>query len=243
MEAGGASVFKAGRDHTGPSLDPGLSRHLLERGGRNPYGEPMFRLVWGGSRLAWRHGEWEDYDEATGELARKVVEARQIPKYLHAVNRFHIEVWRPPEYWGTPEEWARTTQELSSKGYVCDILGEYPSRGEYDSVDVVEDGSSCECGLVSDGSVCGACKTRSRFVMPSREYIDFFLAAYRAATQKHTRSEIKAIVDAAAAKKQSDRFEYYLSRIKDNAPAFEGAVHTSFAGLEGPGKKEEIVVV
>jgi hypothetical protein len=119
------------RDRIAP---PELQRYLRQEGGRNPHGEPMFRLVWGASRMTWRTGEWEDRDPDSGVLIKRVVEARQVPKYGYALERWHIESWHPPEWYGSPEDWPR--QWIGGKS--CETLGEFPSRGGYESIDVLE---------------------------------------------------------------------------------------------------------
>ena len=49
------------------------ARALALAGGRNRFGEPNYRAVWGWSRLDWIGGKWEDRD-ASGSLIREVVE-------------------------------------------------------------------------------------------------------------------------------------------------------------------------
>ncbi len=98
-----------------------LQARITQVGGRNPHGAPMFRLVWGWSRLAWIGGEWEDHDDA-GTLIRKVTEFREVPKYT-PFDRWHVEKWVPPETYGTPEQWKANLEAA---------LGPYPSRGEWE---------------------------------------------------------------------------------------------------------------
>jgi hypothetical protein len=76
----------------------------------NPYGEPNFRVVWGGSRLARIGGRWTDRD-AHGNAIREKVELRRVPKYL-PVDRWHIERWMPAESYGSPEQWHAQTTEI-----------------------------------------------------------------------------------------------------------------------------------
>jgi hypothetical protein len=107
--------------------------HVCERlaraGGTNRFGEPNFRVVWGGSRLGWIGGRWTDRDEH-GNVIRETVELRQEPKYL-PVDCWHIERWMPPEAYGSPEEWFARTIEIED-GIRVPALGPYPSRGEYE---------------------------------------------------------------------------------------------------------------
>jgi hypothetical protein len=107
-----------------------VARALELAGGRNPFGEPNYRAVWGWSRLDWIGGKWEDRDPATGALLREVVELRREPKYAPH-NRWHIERWIPPESYGSPDAWHAQTVEIAN-GRNIPALGPYPSRGDYE---------------------------------------------------------------------------------------------------------------
>ena len=121
-------------------------RALRLAGGSNPYGEPMFRCVWGWDRIVPITGEWQEFeqfvatltDKVTGysesrlctRLVRSVIETRQVPKYLPA-NCWHLEMWRPPEEYGSPEEWKELGEEAIA-GMTVDTSGPFPFRGEYE---------------------------------------------------------------------------------------------------------------
>jgi hypothetical protein len=106
-----------------------VQQRIACAGGRNRYGEPNFRVVWGGSRLTWIGGRWTDRD-AHGNTIREVVELRQVPKYL-PLDRWHIERWTPPESYGSPAQWYAQTTETED-GVRIPALGPYPARGEYE---------------------------------------------------------------------------------------------------------------
>jgi hypothetical protein len=106
-----------------------LTERLVRAGGTNRLGEPNFRVVWGGSRLAWVGGKWVDRD-AHGNVIRESTELRRVPKYT-PVDRWHIERWIPPENYGSPAEWYTRTVEVED-GIRVPALGPYPSRGEYE---------------------------------------------------------------------------------------------------------------
>ncbi len=106
-----------------------IQTRIRQAGGSNRYGEPNFRVVWGGSRLTWIGGRWTDRD-AHGNVIREAVELRQVPKYL-PLDRWHIERWTPPESYGSPETWHAQTTETED-GMRVPALGPYPARGEYE---------------------------------------------------------------------------------------------------------------
>ena len=106
-----------------------VARRLELAGGRNPFGEPNYRAVWGWNRLAWIGGKFEDRDE-TGALLRERIELREEPKYP-AVNCWHIERWMPPETYGSPRAWYAQTVEREN-GVSIPALGPYPHRGDYE---------------------------------------------------------------------------------------------------------------
>ena len=107
-----------------------VARELALAGGRNLFGEPNYRAVWGWSRLDWIGGKWEDRDPANGALLREVVELRREPKYVPH-DRWHIERWMPAESYGSPAEWYSQTFEIAN-GRNVHALGPYPSRGDYE---------------------------------------------------------------------------------------------------------------
>jgi len=93
-----------------------IEERVTRAGGTNRYGEPQFRVVWGGARLAWIGGRWTDRD-ASGNMIREAVELRRVPKYL-PVDR-------------SPDEWRAQTTEIDG-GMRIAALGPYPSRGDYE---------------------------------------------------------------------------------------------------------------
>lgn len=200
--------------------------YLTEYGGKNLYGEPMFRIVWGGDRLTTRMGKWEDRND-NGDLIQEVVEARKTPKYKMAVNRWVVEVWVPPSYYGTPEQWAATTHEYVD-GLPVEVLGEYPKRGDYELIDIVED-LVCECGRVS-GSICDSCNTSSRYLEPTRDYVKYLVDAYA-----YAKVHMEAIAEQVISRSQKEtdgQADKYLEMIKDNAPVNAGLPTVSYAGLD-----------
>jgi len=106
-----------------------IQQRVERTGGLNRFGEPNFRVVWGGSRLGWIGGRWTDRD-TSGNVIREAIELRRVPKYL-PLERWHIERWMPPEAYGSPELWYAQTVE-SEDGIRIPALGPFPRRGEYE---------------------------------------------------------------------------------------------------------------
>jgi hypothetical protein len=126
-EAPRVSLIQVIREtHEAPAA---VQERVARAGGSNRFGEPNFRVVWGGSRLAWIGGRWTDHD-ANGNVIRERIELRRTPKYVPE-NRWHIERWMPPESYGSPEEWYAQTIEVED-GIRIPALGPYPTRGEYE---------------------------------------------------------------------------------------------------------------
>lgn len=134
-----------------------VARELELAGGKNPFGEPLFRVVWGYDRIVPITGEWQEFeqyvatltDKLTGfserrlvtKLKRSVIETRHLPKYLPG-NCWHLEMWRPPEEYGSPEEWKKLGEEVI-QGLTVDTSGPYPERGEYElCYPITSDGTS-----------------------------------------------------------------------------------------------------
>jgi hypothetical protein len=115
-----------------------VQERATRAGGVNRYGEPNFRVVWGGSRLAWIGGRWTDRD-AHGNATREAIEMRRVPKYL-PVDRWHIERWMSAESYGSPEQWFAQTTEMED-GIRIAALGPYPSRGDYEHCFTLESAS------------------------------------------------------------------------------------------------------
>ena len=115
--------------HTCP---PEIQDRLTRAGGLNRFGEPNFRIVWNWSRLAWAGGWWMDWD-TDGNLVREVFEMREEPKWLPRWDRWILETWRPPEWFGSPWFWDLTTAVFSGNeaSRMLPSIGPYPSRGDY----------------------------------------------------------------------------------------------------------------
>jgi len=133
-----------------------INARLRRLGGLTPNGLPWFRLVYGWSRLAWIGG-WEyDCIRDSGGMPLTDFYGRALdliiiqpttkaPKYWPHFDRWYLEMWNPPEVYGTPESWkaAFTVMVPDHRkmgvrgpdlpgGTLIETLGPYPDRGDYE---------------------------------------------------------------------------------------------------------------
>lgn len=149
-------------------------------GGNNSFGEPMFRVIWGGNRLHAVGGKFKkvvyvDADESVpiiGEPVRKVpiildvVEERQLLKYYP--HRWWLEKWCPPELYGSPEEWYEVIAEAKTNEMPYDA-SDYPSRGDYESTTYL---GQCNHMQPGDTQWCGLCRISFGEYLSLEEGID-----------------------------------------------------------------------
>lgn len=91
---------------------------MLERFGRNPYGQNVYRLIWAPSRMRIFGGYWDD----TGKT-----EYRLVSKY-GPTPQWALETWRPATVYAGPEIWERQT--MSPDGYLT--CGPFPAHGDFE---------------------------------------------------------------------------------------------------------------
>lgn len=183
-----------------------VQQRVARAGGFNRFAEPNFRVVWGGSRLAWIGGRWTDRD-AHGNVIREAIELRRAPKYFPH-DRWHIERWVAPEGYGSPEMWWAQTTEVED-GIPIPALGPYPSRGDYE-----------HCFTLA--SSCG------EFVPLSPAACDWIVSAVEWA-RRQPRTARRAAVAKREARGALD-FERVADDILDEAmPAFHAKPFVAFA--------------
>lgn len=188
-----------------------VSDRVAAAGGSNPFGEPNFRVVWGGSRLTWVGGRWTDRD-ASGNVVREVIETRRVPKYL-PVDRWHIERWMPAESYGSPEQWCEQTTEMED-GIRVAALGPYPARGEYE-----------HCFTLSGAD--------SSYVPLSSAACDWIVCAVEWAKRQKRREQGGSIATREARRARDwDRDADDL--LDDASPAFHGAPFVSTPFVSAP---------
>ena len=131
-----------------------VQNFLTSYGGRNPYGQPQWRLLVGADRLVKEAGVYRDWAEGltTAEKGgmrfeprpdlpgcnfgrydnkplRVVTEMREIRKYPHAEG-WILEKWFPASSYGTQEEW----YSYKAIDGMTAMLGPYPERGDYEMI-------------------------------------------------------------------------------------------------------------
>jgi len=115
----------------------------LNKAGKNRFGGPNFRIIWGPDRMEWIGGLWVDRDETTGLVLRRKAEERHVPRYSVAKPRWIVEKWLPPEMYGSPETWIRENEvrDPDTNEILIGIqgMGPYPVEGEYEQCFTFED--------------------------------------------------------------------------------------------------------
>ena len=181
-----------------------IQERVARAGGANRFGEPNFRVVWGGARLAWIGGRWTDRD-AHGNVFREAIEPRRVPKYIPE-NRWHIERWVPPESYGSPDDWRSQTTEVED-GIRVPALGPYPSRGEYEHCFTLQ-------------TTCG------EFLPLTAAACDWIVRAIEWSRRQPRRANHNAI--AARESRRANDWERTADDMLDDAiPAFHGATFQS----------------
>lgn len=96
---------------------------LTRAGGLNRYGGPNFKLAWGESETMRAGGIWEQDDGNYFRGYRDIAEDGR-PCWV-------LKQWKPPEVYGTPAMYFAENLDPNS-GF--QILGDYPWRGKYETI-------------------------------------------------------------------------------------------------------------
>lgn len=183
-------------------LSTEVQERITKAGGTNRFDEPNFRVVWGRDRIVPIHGFWDD----TG-----TVETRFEPKYLPD-ECWHLEMWRAPEEYGTPETWKEAGKEVSA-GWTVDTAGPFPSRGEYELVfPFTSDMSANGTPIPLEPSVC---EWIINLIRNSRNFT--FWQRRQAIAQREE-------------KKKHDRIERNVDMMKNQMRPFGGSGWASVSG-------------
>lgn len=204
------------------SLEPPLSaqQHLADIGGKNLYGEPRYRLVWSGNRLAWSNRKWTEGD-GHGNVWSAVHGWRYAPKYTQPARRerFIVEVFRPAEFYGSPDSWYLMNTKYVD-GHLLLPSGPYPARGEYEYLDTVE--------YVDDDG-------ERHYLEPTAAYVDMVVTLHKKLVAT-TESELLALKEAEETKRKEANYNRILEQVKNTTSplAFKShAVIANTAALEG----------
>lgn len=180
---------------------------LVLHGGTNRFGEPNYRIVWGWKRLSYLEGVKTLFDEH-GNITGAQLVRDEVPRY-HPRDRFWLEVWIPPEAYGTPDTWQATTQQVDG-GMTMHTLGEFPYRGDYEAVTVCQG---------KDGE----------FVMPTAQAAAD-IVKWHMRLRHRTSDEIKNDIEEEMAAEEKDRIQKYHDIIDSEAAAFPWKTWVPMAG-------------
>jgi hypothetical protein len=122
---------------------------LLKLGGKNPFGEPMLRMVYahsrfvqyGGAQTIWREGSTlRDRGGLIADPDEGVIAGSDRPIGCHVGIHWRrkypdqegwlIEKWFPAHLYGSEQAWHR----LTAPGTSLPILGPYPVNGDYEAI-------------------------------------------------------------------------------------------------------------
>jgi len=73
-----------------------INNWLKLHGGLNPYGEPLYRLVWSDSQIERRWGTFNDFTPS-GIFVRTFTGFRDVKKYPWIHERWLVERWCEPD--------------------------------------------------------------------------------------------------------------------------------------------------
>lgn len=101
-----------------------FQNRLTRRFGTNPFGDPLFKIVWGASEFHRIGNIWRDKQgtERRGYMERFV---------CHGMPCWNILRWKSAAMFGSQDLWYRSTWDHVSQMH---SLGEYPWRGRYEIV-------------------------------------------------------------------------------------------------------------
>ena len=100
-----------------PAKPTFFDTNLRSIGGDNPLGEPFLRVVWGWDARVFRNGN---------------PDALAYPGPF--LERWILEKWLKPEFFGSPEEWEKHRYFRSADFKQIDCLGPFPRQGRYGMV-------------------------------------------------------------------------------------------------------------
>ena len=188
---------------------------LLRLGGVTLEGRPRYRCVWGSSRTEWL-------------FSRKRLSYEKRLKHFRHANRWVIEFWNPPSY--DRESWEKETTEYID-GHRVELLGPYPSTGDYEYLWHAETPHSPECEIsvpVKGGD--GGCICGGGNYLPIETSMAEALMAMVEATKRLHRAEKKNKLIATEEKKQADYEKIVDDAVDDAGRPFGGSYFVPVTG-------------
>lgn len=177
--------------------------------GKNIFGEPLFKVVWGQSVFHRMGNVWRDVygNERRGYRERYLAGGTPC---------WNILRWKPAEHYGTPAVWYLNTWDEFSRMF---ILGEYPWKGRYEVL------QSLHRREVIDGKL-----VITHFPL-SHVLIDK-LIPMMVAFQFMSEQEKKAAREFVRQKEEKIESEQNADRMESNLPAWYGPVSFSRQGIK-----------
>lgn len=123
------------RKVSAPGKPTFFDQNLRLLGGSNPLGEPRLRVSWGWDLRTFRNGD------------------PQALKYPSFLERWILEQWVVPEFFGSRKQWEINRYIKTADGMSLDLLGDYPSRGSYIFVMAFENSNNEYVPLTDDALV------------------------------------------------------------------------------------------
>lgn len=181
---------------------PELQGFLSRVGGKNIYGQPIFRLTWPWQRLVWIGGEWDCYD-GHGNWYGTKIEYRLEPKYFGApLDRWLLEKWVPWwQIWPFKQLWeSQTVQTIG--GCLVETEGPFPAQGDWELSETL---------MSSSGG----------YIEPTVTLLDWIMTRVLA-RERFSRSQCRAAIQRKAAKEEKAQDDLVEEMVLDSFPAFGG---------------------
>lgn len=135
-----------------------------------------------------------------------------------------MEQWFPAKLYGAPEFWNPAA-------------GPYPSRGDYEHLDTIEERGICECGdklppKITPGfrrldfDPCWKCGSITRFMEPQRAYLEYLVDCYKNVTDL-IKQQVDSVNDEMI--EREARVARNLAELEDETPHWG----RPFVGLSG----------
>lgn len=148
-------------------------------GGFNRYDEPNFRVIWGGNRFHKVGGMFKHVTFVNGPIigskipvVTEVADLRDMLAY-HP-ERWHLERWRGPEFYGSREDWYEQTWDEEAQLH---RMGDYPEKGDYEHVFYL---AECPHMKPEDTEWCKLCQVTYGQYIPLEENVHILEQQIRA---------------------------------------------------------------